>query len=158
MATAADLLQSATGVPVATHYSCSQNCSVSPKNASLRTPKPSFPKNASHVFDWIERVRGAFRQPIFWAPNPFWGRDFIVTPDVLIPRPDTETVIETVLHLVDSQKPFSILDLGTGSGAIAVTLAKELPNACVTATDISDRALAVAKENARRLGATISFT
>lgn len=81
----------------------------------------------------------------------FWGRDFRVTPEVLIPRPDTETLIECALAL--SPRPASILDMGTGSGCIAITLALELPESTVMATDVSAKALAVAQENASRLGA-----
>jgi release factor glutamine methyltransferase len=79
----------------------------------------------------------------------FWGRDFIVTPDVLDPRADTETVIATAL---DGPVPRQLLDLGTGSGAIAVTLLAECPAARATATDISPAALTVAEQNARNLG------
>ncbi|POZ53693.1 peptide chain release factor N(5)-glutamine methyltransferase [Methylovulum psychrotolerans] len=80
----------------------------------------------------------------------FWSRDFIVTPDVLIPRPDTELLIELSLALVAHDAPGPILDLGTGSGIIAIILAAERPNAHVTATDFSPKALAVAQQNAAR--------
>ncbi len=88
----------------------------------------------------------------------FWGFDFEVTPAVLIPRPETEHVIETVLDLISreglsKQQPFRIADVGTGSGCITIALAKELPRAEVYATDISTDALAVAARNAKRLGA-----
>jgi release factor glutamine methyltransferase len=79
----------------------------------------------------------------------FWSRDFTVTPDVLIPRPDTELLIELSLDLIPKDKTVNLIDLGTGSGIIAVTLAAERPNACVTAVDASLAALAVAKHNAR---------
>jgi len=82
----------------------------------------------------------------------FFGRDFRVTPDVLIPRPETEHLIEAALQYSVS----SILDIGTGSGAIAVTLALET-EARVTATDISSAALKVARGNARRLAALVDF-
>ncbi len=81
----------------------------------------------------------------------FYGRDFIVNSDVLIPRPETELIIEFVLNQVKAQKlkKPNILDVGTGSGAIAVTLAAELPDANITAIDISPKALKVAQENAK---------
>ncbi len=84
----------------------------------------------------------------------FWGLDFIVTPAVLIPRPETEHVIETVLDRVGrtllSANSHHIVDVGTGSGCIAIALAKELPNAEIQATDISPAALEVARTNAAR--------
>jgi release factor glutamine methyltransferase len=94
----------------------------------------------------------------------FWGMDLIVSPAVLIPRPETEHVIETVLQLNGVRAsspavPLRILDVGTGSGCIASVLAKELPQAQIHATDISPAALEVARANAARheLAARIQF-
>jgi len=84
----------------------------------------------------------------------FYGREFHVTPDVLIPRPETELVVETVLNVKRDAR--RIVDVGCGSGAIAVTLRLET-QAQVWGTDISGAALAVAAENARRLGAPVEF-
>ncbi|MDR1948516.1 MAG: peptide chain release factor N(5)-glutamine methyltransferase [Spirochaetaceae bacterium] len=84
----------------------------------------------------------------------FRGLDFTVTPDVLVPRPDTETLVEAALARVDargSQKPFSLLDLCTGSGAVAVSLKHERPGLDVYASDISGAALLTARANAARL-------
>jgi release factor glutamine methyltransferase len=78
----------------------------------------------------------------------FWSREFQVTPDVLIPRPETELLIELSLNLLPKDTPVKIIDLGTGSGIIAVTLAKELPQAEITATELSPAALEVARRNA----------
>lgn len=101
----------------------------------------------------------------------FYGRDFIVTKDVLIPRPETEMIIDAVFNLVG--KPYlpgvkpapaklpqnvSILDVGTGSGCIAITLKKELPEAKISASDISEKALKVARKNAEKHNAKIAFT
>ena len=81
----------------------------------------------------------------------FWGLDFIVNPAVLIPRPETEHVIETVVPLArDVERP-RIVDVGTGSGCIAIALAHELPQADITAVDLSSEALEVARLNATRL-------
>jgi release factor glutamine methyltransferase len=88
----------------------------------------------------------------------FWGMDLIVSPAVLIPRPETEHVIETVLHLEKNSggrasspgAPTRIVDVGTGSGCIAIALAKELPNSKIHATDISPTVLEVAHANAAR--------
>lgn len=79
----------------------------------------------------------------------FWSRDFRVTPDVLIPRPDTELLIELSLELIPNNQAVKLIDLGTGSGIIAVTLAAERPNIHVTAVDAGLAALAVAKHNAQ---------
>lgn len=87
----------------------------------------------------------------------FYGRDFRVTPDVLIPRPETELLVDqALLHLLPGQ-PLRVLDLGTGSGCVAVTLALERPQAIVTAVDRSPAALAVAEGNARALDARVRF-
>jgi release factor glutamine methyltransferase len=83
----------------------------------------------------------------------FWGMDFIVTPAVLIPRPETEHVIETVLANVGrTLLSAKIIDIGTGSGCIAIALATELPDAEIHASDISRAALEIARANAARLG------
>ncbi len=83
----------------------------------------------------------------------FWRHEFLVTPDVLVPRPETELLVETALaRLRGSERPV-LVDVGTGSGCIALSLALERPDAEVHATEISGAALAVARENARRLGA-----
>ena len=80
----------------------------------------------------------------------FWSRDFQVTPDVLIPRPDTELLIELSLKLIPADEPFKIIDLGTGSGIIAVTLAAECPHAQISAIDFSLAALRIAQLNAAK--------
>ncbi len=100
----------------------------------------------------------------------FYGYDFIITPDVLIPRPETEMIVDMVLSLAG--KPYllgvkpseavlpedmTILDVGTGSGCVAVSLKLKLPKATVVASDVSEKALAVARENATRLGADVEF-
>jgi release factor glutamine methyltransferase len=102
-----------------------------------------------------ERARGVPAQYIT-GHQEFWGLDFMVTPAVLIPRPETEHVIETVLHLARAARAPSpaaclpIVEVGTGSGCIAVALAKELPQAEIHATDISSAALEIARANAAR--------
>jgi len=82
----------------------------------------------------------------------FWGLSFQVTPDVLVPRPETETVVELALSLADRAAPLRMIDLGTGSGAILLALLSELPQARGTGIDISIDALNVARANAQRLG------
>lgn len=87
----------------------------------------------------------------------FWGLDLAVDPRVLIPRPDTETLVEEALERVPPDAAPKVADVGTGSGAIALALAKERPNARVFATDVSPDALAVARGNAERLGLGITI-
>jgi len=94
------------------------------------------------------------RQPLAYitGEKEFWSRPFLVTPDVLIPRPETEHLIEALLEVFpDRQAPYRFCDIGTGSGCIAVTLACEYPHARITATDISQAALEVARQNAKAL-------
>jgi len=84
----------------------------------------------------------------------FWKADFLVTPAVLIPRPETEHLIETTLEIIRVcalGPPLKLIDVGTGSGAIAITLARELPEAEVHAVDLSPEALQIARLNAKRL-------
>lgn len=90
----------------------------------------------------------------------FYGRPFAVTPDVLVPRPETETLVDCALaclRALPATEAPRVLDLGTGSGCIAITLALEWPGAEVTAVDLSEAALAVAASNARALGATLAL-
>jgi release factor glutamine methyltransferase len=106
--------------------------------------------------------RRAAREPVAYitGTREFYGRPFRVTPAVLVPRPETEGLVEEALRLVsgDGRGPATgaglrVVDVGTGSGCLAITLALEWPAAAVTATDVSPDALAVAAENAARLGA-----
>ena len=83
----------------------------------------------------------------------FWGLPFVVSPAVLIPRPETETLVELALSRLPNDRELWVLDLGTGSGAIAIAIAHERPRAKILATDASADALAIARENARRLSA-----
>lgn len=87
----------------------------------------------------------------------FMGHSFRVSPSVLIPRPETELLVETALQAMQGQPAPHVLDLGTGSGAIAISIALARPDAVVVATDISDAALDVARGNAQQLGAQVSF-
>ncbi len=122
-------------------------------------------KDRSYLLAWSETTPTAQQQQQFQSflqqrlngipiayilgTKEFWSMDFSVTPDVLIPRPETELLVEKVIEAcVDIESP-TILELGTGSGAIAIALAKELPQASITATDLSTAALAVAQRNAK---------
>jgi release factor glutamine methyltransferase len=100
----------------------------------------------------VKRVQG---WPIAYltGKKSFLSWDFMVTPAVLIPRPETEVLIETVVELVKNRTELYGVDVGTGSGVIAIALAKLLPGSTWIASDISEEALRVAKENASGLGA-----
>lgn len=107
----------------------------------------------SRQFDALIARRAA-REPVAFITGhrEFWEREFEVTRDVLIPRPETELIVEVVLARAAAWRTLRILDVGTGSGCLAVTLAAELPSAHVTASDLSASALAVARRNAIRHG------
>ncbi len=95
------------------------------------------------------------REPMAYilGEREFWGLPFKVSPAVLVPRPDSETVIETAISLLhDRMRPLRLLDLGTGSGCLLLALLREYPEATGTAFDASPEALAVARENAAALG------
>lgn len=100
-------------------------------------------------------ARRLAREPVAYivGHREFWGREFEVTGDVLVPRPETELIIEETLEDARTRQPFrTIVDVGTGSGCLAVTLAVEFESAGVYATDVSAAALAVAARNAARHG------
>ena len=90
----------------------------------------------------------------------FYGLPFYVNENTLIPRPETEELVDWILsnnQIIESTKPLKILDIGTGTGCIAISLAKNLPNAAVFALDISEKALAMAKKNASRNEVALTF-
>jgi release factor glutamine methyltransferase len=118
------------------------------------------PLDAQELADYRDKVRRrASREPVQYilGETEFWSLPFKVNPDVLIPRADTEVLVEEALKRFDGKG--QILDVGTGSGAVAIALSKELPDARVTALDCSDEALAVARENAvtNQVAERISF-
>lgn len=106
-------------------------------------------------------LRRANREPLAYilGSRGFWRYDFEVTPAVLIPRADTEIIVERALEILE-ERPWSspqILDIGTGSGCLAISIALDYPEAKVTAVDLSKEALAIAKKNAERLNASVQF-
>ena len=129
---------------------------------------------AAYLARWREPAPAAFgdrfdrliarrrrREPVarITGSREFWGLDIEVTPAVLVPRPESELLVETALaRLGDRTARWAVADVGTGSGCLAVALARELPRARVAATDICPEALAVARRNAARHGAADRVT
>jgi release factor glutamine methyltransferase len=106
---------------------------------------------AQQYRSWIERRAQGEPLAYILGVKEFWSLPLRVTPDALVPRPETEMLIELALERIPKCGTLKILDLGTGSGAIALAIAKERPNFLITATDISQAALNLAIDNANRL-------
>jgi release factor glutamine methyltransferase len=114
----------------------------SPEPASL---EPRFS-------EWVARRETREPTAYILGVREFWGLDFEVTPAVLIPRPETEFIVEEALLALRGRSQARLADIGTGSGCLAVSLAREMPDCRVVASDVSDAALAVARRNAARHG------
>jgi release factor glutamine methyltransferase len=116
------------------------------------------PQQAACFAAWLERRQTGEPVAYLLGYREFWSLELEVTPDTLIPRPETELLVELALQRLPGHAALQIADLGTGSGAIALALAVERPHAHVVATDSSPTALAVARRNAQHLGiANIEF-
>lgn len=116
---------------------------------------PEVILNVTQIRDYMELVnRRIHGEPIAYITGrqEFWSLDLRVTPDTLIPRADTESLVEQALRLIPRDRGWRIADLGTGSGAVAAALASERPLCQILATDSSERSVDVARENLRRLG------
>jgi release factor glutamine methyltransferase len=130
-------------------------CQMSPEDYMLQ-PETLVRMVEAELIGGFEARRIA-REPVsrILGYREFWGRRFAIGPAVLDPRPDTETLIEAALALIGArhgEKPLRILDLGTGSGCVLVTLLAEMPHAWGIGSDISSQALGLARLNAERLG------
>ena len=124
------------------------------KAAQVIAAGPEAPEQATLArFErLLERRLGAEPLAYILGEREFWSLSFEVTSDVLTPRPETETLVAALLErIASSPESTRVLELGTGSGCIAIALARECPRLEITATDISDAALCVAKRNAARL-------
>ncbi|MCW8140613.1 MAG: peptide chain release factor N(5)-glutamine methyltransferase, partial [Planctomycetota bacterium] len=110
-------------------------------------------------FRGLMRRRGEGREPVAYllGERGFYGLTLAVGPGVLVPRPETEALVEVALAALPAEGPASVLDLCTGSGAIAVSVALGRPGTRVVATDVSEEALLVARANAEKLGAVVEF-
>lgn len=112
---------------------------------------------AQRFVDWLARREAGEPVAHILGSREFYGRSFRVGPATLIPRPDTELLVELALSRLAGQMQPEVLDLGTGSGAIAISIALEAPEARVSAGDFSAAALEFARSNALALGATVRF-
>ncbi len=122
----------------------------------LNPDSPIKPEEAEKIINIVSLLK--LQKPIQYilGEADFFGLNFTVNPDVLIPRQETEELVDWILKTTSINRS-SILDIGTGSGCIAISLAANLPNSKVTAIDISPGALDVAKINAQRNNVTIDF-
>lgn len=125
-----------------------------PRSYCLTWPDADLSEHTLSTLDALLDARAA-GTPIAYLTGrrEFWSREFVVSPDVLIPRPETELLIDIALALFPSGTSHRVADLGTGSGVIAITLAMERPVWCLTAVDCDTRALSLARHNAQRLAA-----
>lgn len=127
----------------------------------VRLPDEIGEESRTAFIEGIEEMAAGVPVQHVTGEEEFLGRIFRVTPDVLIPRPETEELVDGALRRAEriwpADAPVRVADIGTGSGIIAVSLKLGRPEADVTATDISPDALEVARENAGRLGADVSF-
>lgn len=120
-----------------------------PLSSLLTHPERSLTSTQLEEYrDLVEQRGSGCPLPYLTGSTEFYGLDMEVTPDVLIPRPETEILVELAL----AHRPASVIDVGTGSGCIAVALAANLPHVAVTAIDVSRQALSVARRNAERHG------
>jgi release factor glutamine methyltransferase len=133
----------------------------------LQTDRPSLilhakdnvpEKKAKEFSSFIRQRAQHVPIPFLTGRQEFFGMSLEVTPDVLVPRPATELLVEAVIKHLPADTTMTIADVGTGSGAIALALAKHLPNASLIASDVSPAALDVAKKNAERLGLSDRIT
>ena len=131
-------------------------CNIQPHHFLFCKDKELPESEKSRIHDIVERLKQMEPIQYILGTADFYSLQFEVDPSVLIPRPETEELVEQVI-LDNADKKIKILDIGTGSGCIAVTLRKHLKKASVIATDISAEALATARRNAKRNNTTVTF-
>jgi release factor glutamine methyltransferase len=157
MSTVAELLAGA-GLPRAEARLLLAAALGVPVESLIARPAQAVRAAQAARFAFLARRR-AHGEPVAYllGEKEFYGRRFVVSPAVLVPRPETELLVEAALRRLGGRREPRVLDLGTGSGCIAVTLALECPSAVVVAVDRSADALAVARSNALRHGAAVEL-
>ncbi len=133
-------------------------CHILEVNRASILARPERPLAARELVEinrWADALRNDIPFAYLAGEQEFWGLSLAVSPQVLVPRPETERLVESALALLQSGA--NILDLGTGSGAVALAIASERIDSKVTATDISAEALLVAKQNAEKLEIEVTF-
>lgn len=128
-----------------------------PAQLVMHANREILPDTVTRIRDIVRKVSEG--EPLQYALGSTWwrGRRFKVNPTVLIPRPETSELVDIIVEENKARKDLSVLDIGTGSGCIAVSLALDLPFSRVTAIDISDNALKTASSNASKLNARVEF-
>lgn len=125
------------------------------QNIQLQTALDQDVLNA--LYDMLQTLQAGKPIQHILGHAPFYNMDFKVNQHTLIPRPETEELVEMILSDHSGQKNLKVVDIGTGTGCIAISLQKHLSNATTTALDVSSEALEIARENAQRLDVTIDF-
>jgi release factor glutamine methyltransferase len=155
MANLASLLAASELAPIDAQVLAAHALGVARSSLLADLQRPLAEDEARRVERLFHRRRGGEPVAYLTGEREFFGLSLAITPDVLIPRPETEILVAIALELAPSGA--RVLDLGTGSGAVAIAIAHEEPDMEVVAVDASADALAVARENARRHAATIRF-
>lgn len=130
---------------------------LSPVDAVLRRDQNVLPESLRRIARITQRLLAGEPIQYVYGHTQWYGAELQVTPDVLIPRPETEGLVDLIVERWGHSPDLHVVDLCTGSGCIAVTLARVLPFARVAATDVSEAALAVARDNARRHRVAVGF-
>lgn len=155
MPTLAALLAASELAPIDAQVLAAHALGISRASLLADLQRPLAEADARRIERLFHRRRGGEPVAYLTGEREFFGLSLAVTPDVLIPRPETEVLVAVALELAPAGA--RVLDLGTGSGAVAIAIAHEEPDMEVVALDASADALAIARENARRHGATIRF-
>jgi release factor glutamine methyltransferase len=134
------------------------HCLDKPRSYLYSWPEQQLSESCWHLYQQMVEMR-IRPTPIAYllGTREFFSMEFIATDAALVPRPETELLVELALELIPQAEPTRVCDLGTGTGIIAITLKKQRPSACVHATDLDPDCLLLARENAERHGASIEF-